>query len=223
MGQTTAPPQRRTQAERTAATRAAVLTATVDQLVEAGYRHTSPQLVAKRAGVSYGALLHHYPTKAELLCAAVDHLLELRIAEFRKAMADVPSDQRKSDAAIDVLWQMFQTPAFTAWLELWVAARTEPELADAAARVNQQFTDTSIELFRELFADEARVNPELPRIAVGMTFALLDGLALSRLVDQDQPIDPDTVLHIYKLLVAGSLPTAPNTAPNTAPPTGVRT
>ena len=50
---------RRTQAERTATTRAALLAATVDVLVERGYRATTTQDVARRAGVSYGALLHH--------------------------------------------------------------------------------------------------------------------------------------------------------------------
>ena len=58
---------RRTQAERTASTRAALLAATVDSLVERGYRGTTTSDVARRAGVSYGALLHHYPTKADVL------------------------------------------------------------------------------------------------------------------------------------------------------------
>src|SRR3954469_10927661 len=112
---------RRTQAERTATTRAALLAATVDSLVERGYRGTTTQDVARRAGTSYGALLHHFPTKADLLCAAVGHLLEQRVAEFRKAMADLPPDAAKADAAIDVLWSMFNSPTFVAWHELWVA------------------------------------------------------------------------------------------------------
>src|SRR5437660_12611592 len=98
---------RRTQAERTAATRAALLAATVDTLVEAGYRHTTTQAIAKRAGTSYGALLHHYPTKADLLCAAVEHLLEARISEFRKAMADLPPDTPNVDAGRHVPWTLF--------------------------------------------------------------------------------------------------------------------
>src|SRR2546421_9400780 len=112
--------ERRTQAERTATTRAALLAATVDTLVERGYRGTTTSDVARRAGVSYGALLHHYPTKADLLCAAVEHLLDARIAEFRKAMANLPPQTPTREASIDVLWSMFQGPTFTAWLELYV-------------------------------------------------------------------------------------------------------
>jgi AcrR family transcriptional regulator len=200
---------RRTQAERTAATRAALLKATVDTLVESGYRNTATQAVAKRAGVSYGALLHHFPTKADLLAAAVQHLFDQRIAEFRKAMADIPPDRPKVDAAIDTLWTMFQGPAFTAWLELWVAARTDPELAGAVTRVDKQFVDTSVEIFRELFADETAANPDLPRLAIGMTYTFLDGLALSHHFPDYSPYDSAELLGVFKLLVSTTMPTEP--------------
>src|SRR5260370_2151944 len=77
---------RRTQAERTAATRGALLDATFDSIVELGYGATTTTEVAHRAGVSLGALLHHFPTKAELLSAAVGHAFDRRRWEFRKAV-----------------------------------------------------------------------------------------------------------------------------------------
>src|SRR3954453_2424170 len=154
--------ERRTQAERPATTRAALLAATVDTLVERGYRGTTTSDVARRAGVSYGALLHHYPTKADLLCAAVAHVLDQRMGEFRKAMADLPPQTVTRDAAIDVLWSMFKGPTFTAWLELWLAARTDTELAVTVAAVDRQFSEASVELFRELFPDESAADRYLP-------------------------------------------------------------
>jgi AcrR family transcriptional regulator len=199
-------PVRRTQAERTATTRAALLAATVDSLVERGYRGTTTSDVARRAGVSYGALLHHYPAKADLLCAAVGHLLETRIAEFRKAMADLPPQTVTRDAAIDVLWSMFSGPTFTAWLELALAARTDPELAAAIEGVDREFAETCVEVFRELFPDDAAADPELPRIAVATLFTFLDGLALSRMVPGSQLMPPGELLAVFKLLIAASLP-----------------
>lgn len=203
---------RRTQAERTATTRAALLQATIDTLVEHGYRHTTTQAIAKRAGTSYGALLHHFPTKADLLCAAVEHVLDARTAEFRKAMADLPPDTAKADAAIDVLWSMFRTPTFIAWHELWTAARTDEELAAAIARVDAQFIDSSTDIFRELFADEAGVDSELPRLAIGLTFAFLDGLATSQLVPGYHPYDADELLAVFKLLATTAMPAPEETA-----------
>ena len=195
---------RRTQAERTAATRTALLNATVDTLVEQGYRHTTTQTVARRAGTSYGALLHHFPAKADLLTAAVGHLFQQRIDEFRKAMADLAPGTETREAAIDVLWSMFQGPTFTAWLELRVASRTDPELAAAVNPVDQAFIDTCVDIYRELFPDEAAADPELPRVAVGVLFTFLDGLALNQLTCA-QPADTDELLTIFKLLIANTL------------------
>jgi AcrR family transcriptional regulator len=197
---------RRTQAERTATTRAALLAATVDCLVERGYRGTTTNDVARRAGVSYGALLHHFPTKADLLCAAVGHVLEQRIAEFRKAMANLPPGTATRDAAIDMLWSMFQGPTFTAWLELCVGARSDPELAAAVARVDREFFDASVQVFAELFPDDVAADPDLPVTAVAMTFTFLDGLALSNVVSGCTPVPPEDLLNIFKLLINSALP-----------------
>lgn len=197
---------RRTQAERTATTRAALLAATVDTLVERGYRATTTQDVARRAGVSYGALLHHFPTKGGLLSAALEHVLEARIAEFRNAMADLPPGTATRDAAIDVLWSMFQGPTFTAWLEMSVAARTDTELAQAFERVAREFAETSVEQYREMFPGDAAADPELPRIAIAMLFTFLDGLAMARLVPGCELIAPEQALDVFKLLISSALP-----------------
>src|ERR1041384_6583517 len=142
--------QRRTQAERTARTRAAILEATVACLVERGYHGTTTTEVAHRAGVSLGALVHHFPAKADLLTAAVAYVMELRQGEFRKAMANVEPGADTLDAAIDQLWAAVWGPAFEAWLELWVAARTDAQLAEAMLRVEDEFARSSEETFREL-------------------------------------------------------------------------
>ena len=202
-------PPRRTQAERTAATRGALLGATVDSLVEVGYRRTTTTEVARRAGVSHGALLHHFPAKADLLCAAVGHLFDQRLTDFRKAMADVPESADRSDAAIDVLWAMFSGPTFTAWLELWVAARTDPDLTDAVARVDRDFISASEDAFREVFAEESAANPDLPRFAVSTVFTYLTGTATARLVPGCGGASDEELLEVFKMLVAPAMPVNP--------------
>ena len=201
------PRVRRTQAERTAATRAALLDATVGCLVDRGYRRTTTTDVARRAGVSPGALLHHFPTKTELLCAAVGHVFEQRNEEFRKAMADLAPQVDRADAAIDLLWSLFSGPTFVAWLELSVAARTDPDLAEPLARLDSEFVASSEAVFREFFADESAADPELPRVAVGLVFALMDGLALCRAAPGRRSLEATEVLEVFKSLVRPALPT----------------
>src|SRR5438105_12392844 len=65
---------RRTQAERRASTRTALLDAAIDCLVEEGYANTTTRRIAERAGVTPGAVHHHFSAKAELRTASVSHI-----------------------------------------------------------------------------------------------------------------------------------------------------
>src|SRR3954466_10209016 len=84
---------RRTQEERSASTRALLLDATIDCLIEVGYSATTTTVIAERAGVSRGAQLHHYPTKAELVAAAVEHLADRLGEELREEITQLPPDR----------------------------------------------------------------------------------------------------------------------------------
>jgi AcrR family transcriptional regulator len=202
---------RRTQAERTAATRAALLEATVQCLITQGFGGTTTTEVAHRAGVSPGALLHHFPAKADLLCAAVGHLFELRRAEFRKAMANLGPGTDRRAAGLDLLWSMFSGPTFTAWLELWMAARSDPALAEAVVRLDREFMAASEDVFRELFADEIAAAPEVGQAgteALGLLYSLMSGLALARLIPGYEPAPAEGILTAFKALVRAALPEA---------------
>ncbi len=119
------------QGERTRLMRARLLEATVDCLVEHGFSGTSTTLVSERAGVSRGAQLHHFPTKNDLVVAAVEHLTDVRGAELVAASAKLPTGPRRTRAVLQMLADHFTSPVFTAALELWVAARTDEHLLAA--------------------------------------------------------------------------------------------
>lgn len=121
----------RTQAERRAATQAALLDATVSALVEVGYAGTSTPEICRRAGVSQGALFRYWPTKAELLADAADHLL----ARVRTAYESAFADRVSAQEALAALWETYRQPDLQAAVELYVASRTDPDLAAALARV----------------------------------------------------------------------------------------
>jgi len=188
---------RRTQAERTAATRSALLDATFDAIAELGYRGATTTEVVHRAGVSPGALLHHFPTKADLLSAAVGDVFQRRQQEYRKAVAGLGPAQDKLDAVIDLLWSMYSGPTFTAWLELWVAARTDPELAIAVTAIDRQFMADSKQQFADMFAGD----PAVPPIGLHLVFALMDGLALAGLFDGYEPHPTGEVLETFKAMI----------------------
>jgi len=127
-------------------------------------------------------------------------------------MADLPPGTATREAAIDVLWTMFQGPTFTAWLEMSVAARTDRELASAFEHVAREFAETCVAQYSELFPEDAVADSELPRIAVATLFTFLDGLAMAHLVPGCELIPPEQALDVFKLLISSALP-APEETP----------
>jgi AcrR family transcriptional regulator len=202
MALTAAAPPRRTQAERRAETRAKLLDATLECLAELGYAGTTTTEVVKRAGLSRGAQVHHFPTKAELVVAAVEHLFQRRHEEFRAAFDNLPTGERSLNAAIDLMWQMFKGPTFDAWLELVVAGRTDPELRAAVIEVTNRFDEGTAQIFADFFPDV--VPDELKPIVLGFAMHLMNGAAISRMAGIDDT--GDASMEILKALAVMPFP-----------------
>ncbi len=171
------------QEERTRAMRARLLEATVECLVDHGFSSTSTTLVSERAGVSRGAQLHHFPTKNDLVLAAVEHITALRGAELEAALTSVPAGPRRTRQVLRVLADHFTSPVFTAALELWVAARTDEQLLAAVAPLEQRVGREAHRLtVLALGADESKPGV---RELVQATLDLVRGLGLATTITDD--------------------------------------
>lgn len=169
------------QEERTRLMRARLLDATVDLLVERGFAGTTATLVAERAGASRGALLHHFPSKNDLVVAAVEHVMAARGAELEAAAAGGARDTR---AVLELLAEHVTSKVFTAALELWVAARTDAVLRGPVAALEQSIgRETHRLTVRLLGADESRDGV---RELVQATLDLARGLALAATFSDDR-------------------------------------
>lgn len=173
---------RRTQADRRAETQRRLLDATIEGLTEHGYARMSTNDIVKRAGVSRGALVHHFPTKAQLAVAALDRWLDDRLLEFEATFASLQPEERRPDVAIDVLWEMFQGPTEVAWLELTVAARTDPDLWARLTVVNDRFNKGVLTTFRRTFAIDPDADADDADLVVRFAFNVLSGAALGQVL-----------------------------------------
>ena len=199
---------RRTQEERSAETRARLLDATVDCLIDLGYAATTTTVIAERAGVSRGAQLHHFPTKAGLVAAAVEHLTRKIGEELHHEAARLPGDGDRVSAAVDLLWSRFATPLFPAWLELLVAARTDAELRKRLRVVEERLADAMQRQIEEVFGAASRKAPGYA-LAIDLTLNLMYGMALQRVLsssDRRQLKRRETAMvSAWKGVVAGVL------------------
>lgn len=197
---TPSPSARRSQEERSAETRRRLLDATVACLIEHGSRGTTTTAVQERAGVSRGALMHHFPSKAALLVAAVRHLATQRGENLRREAALLPEDDDRIGQAIDLLWETFQGPLFTATLELWTAARTDPELADALYEWERALRSDLDAVMVELFGHHLAQSPAFAE-AIELTLQFLRGAALTSVLRRN-PARQAEVIERWKRLFA---------------------
>lgn len=167
---------RRSQEDRRAATRKALLDATIDCVVDCGYGGITTTDVAQRAGVSRGAQVHHFPTKAALVAEAVKHLTRRRAEEFRDELRTLPSGRKRVERALDLLWHAHSGPLFTAALELWVAARTDPALRSQLARVEEEFEAGARRVVTQALRGPDGADPDTELLEIALS--AMRGLAL---------------------------------------------
>jgi AcrR family transcriptional regulator len=183
-------------AERSLATRTRLLEATVECLADLGWSGTTTTVIAERAGVSRGAQLHHFPTKTDLVVAAIDHLAVLRAQEMARAADALP--QRRVADVLELLAEQHTSPLFVAALEVWVAARTDAALREALlpveARVGREIHRLAA---RMLGADESRPGV---REAVQATLDLMRGLGVAGLLSDDAPRRRKLLAHWTRML-----------------------
>lgn len=173
-----APPRKkRTQKERSAATQDKLLEATIACIVELGYAGTSTTVVCQRAGVSRGAQVHHFPTKASLVAAAIERLFARRHDEFRQSLGSQPN----LDSAFAELWKLYTGPTLHAWMELLIAARTDPTLREQLRRVDERFFEEAKLTCRRLVGLE-RVDDDTAAALGRLILSVFDGLALNRML-----------------------------------------
>ena len=185
---------------RSLATQARLLDATIACVVEHGYAGASTPLICKRAKVSRGAQLHHYPTKAELVAAAVERLFHKRHDEFRRRLAQLPAEgAARIDAALDALWEIYSGKTLAAWMELVVAARTDKALREHVAAVEQRFFADAQATFAALFGDVGLPHASAAA-ATRIVLSCFDGLALHHVVQPGDPALPEVLAALKALL-----------------------
>lgn len=168
-----------TQAERTAATTALIHETTIAIMSELGYASTTTREIARRSGLTRGAIMHHYPSRTSLLLGALVSSFASDIADFAPTVTQIEDPLERLDVGIDYLWATYKAPHQTAFVEFLVGSRADGELTTAFHAMDAQVRDHIMTLWQETFP-ELRDNPlfdQTPAFAM----AVFDGLTLRRM------------------------------------------
>lgn len=154
-----------------------ILDAAVQSLIEQGAARTTTLEVQRKAEVSRGALLHHFPTHAELLSATVIDLVRRNEQSVFELLDKLQSAPDAVERAIRALALMMAQPPFMAELELWALARTDEGLREALLKVERDARKESERVLRALFAPVSD-RPGHDAV-IAMTTDFLRGFVLS--------------------------------------------
>ncbi len=167
-----------------------VVTAVIALVAESGFEGLSVRVVAARAGVSVGAVQHHFPTKAEMLTAAMASIAA-GAAERYGDLEQISDPAERLHALVDrLLPRRPDNVVARIWLAL--AARA-PVDADAARAYADLWGRMRAGL--QLLLPAAGGPADTAEQDAIELLALLDGLAMS-IVAEDGRTDPERVRQI---------------------------
>ena len=177
--------KRRSQEERRTETCAKLREATIALIAERGYSNTTTVDISKRAGVSRGALLHHYPAKIDLIVDAAGEVWRNATAEVRHLSEALSHGELDTEAFVEGVWhRVFRRESVTMTLDLMSAARSDQELRKRIAVHLQNLFEAYDEIADQAFAGSG-LSKDQRRVMVSLTTCTIRGLKLQELMHPD--------------------------------------
>lgn len=165
-------------------TRSAILEAAIQCFIDLGYANTTTALIADYAGVSRGAMMHHFPSRASVLKATIEHLHQRRIDEFKELMVDIDDpkelmDRRRIEESVQRAWRYVNQPSSIAFQEILMASRTDEELRGVLDPLEKEYEKQFMQTVKTVFPHWQDL--EVLETANDLVHFLLNGMMLSQM------------------------------------------
>lgn len=184
------------QALKTKLTREKIINAVVSLITAGGYSAASSSLIAKRAGVTWGAVQHHFGSKDDIL----DAVIALSHDRFTELMATEVSGQGsladRVERFVDLMWQMYQSDVYLASLEILLARRAGCKGTNSG--LTKQQAEAHLYTLRRIFPELDLSDAQLIDI-LGFIHIMLTGLTIERAFEE--PIKNESK-HIRRIKAA---------------------
>lgn len=184
---------------RSIAMREKLIETALDVIHDRGYRSASTPEFARRAGVTRGALLHHFPARSDIIIAAMERLLGDGTREIREVAERAAKQEVSLEDFVEFLWEMFSGRFFYISLEFINEARTDAELRARMIPVVQDFHAALNGIWAE-FEKQADGMPHDARVALNLTVCLMRGMGVQTVL-KDDPDYFRSMLDVWKAIL----------------------
>ncbi len=203
--------RRRSQHERTAETSARLLNATIDLMHDSGFSRLSTPQIAAKAGVSRGALTHHFATKEALVTDALNDMLGRVTEDLHRFAEDFATRGGSSDEIVDYIWKMMEDRLFYVTMEYLPEARHNEEFKGNLVLVAKKF-HAGLDAVWMALATRRGADPTHTRTVMNATMCLVRGMITQTVLRED----PDyyvEMLNFWKAQVRQLFPDEPARRP----------
>ena len=168
------------------ATRARLIDATIDCILEEGFYRASSNQIAKHAGVTWGVIQHHFGTREALLLAAFQEGMRELIDTLESAVIAGATFEARLESLADVIWRFYRQPRFVAYEQLTLNLLRDPTMDAATVRLVRRRQAKIGELLTELAAQVVQrdIAEALPPAAL---LQILRGLAIGLVLTEAAP------------------------------------
>jgi AcrR family transcriptional regulator len=179
--------------------RAAVVDASVDVLLERGLQRFTTPVVAARAGVAQETLLHHFPTRQDLLVATVESAIAATITDATALLVQRLHDEGPVAGrdlvrlVVEVLWEAYNDERAVATYEVRAGSRTDPTLAAGLRSMLATFDEGSADMASFLVPEALSVSGDEFRATYQLVTSALQGRAMTRRSFPDPVADSDVI------------------------------
>jgi AcrR family transcriptional regulator len=196
--------QRRSQAQRSRLTREKIIGATFNLLHRNGYAGASTLAITKAAGISLGALQHQFPSKALLMAAVARRFAAMRFLIYRAALRGVPPGLARFEAISRASWSLIGTRELAASMEIELAMRNDPELAEAVAPTLARHSAFVTRLMSRILKGHLAANdPRVEPLRI-LNNAIMFGLSVETIRQTDKRTI-DAALRVWKDLLLSAV------------------
>ena len=187
---------RRSHAERTAQTREKIIGAVVESIAEVGFQRTTAAEITRRAGVTWGAVQHHFGGKDGILLAVLEdsfRRFNLRVS----TIADTDrSLEKRIDLFIDRAWEHFGSRHYRSTLEILMSYAGTDDQTSERLWPGQMFSAWN-RVWEGLFSDSIQTRRESLALQ-RFTISSLTGLATTTLLAGPTARRPTAELNVLK-------------------------
>lgn len=176
--------RKRTQEERSSEMKRRILDAAFEVLRDKGYNGFTTLEVAKRAGVSRGAQVHHFPSKNDLVIAAMEHVFNLSLAYGMRLAKAVRQSEDPITALVKDASAFYFSDYFFVGLDMLLAADKDPDFKTQAIQVVRNYRQPVEEEWRLVMLKLGFPENKASEI-LWLTVSILRGAAVRTLWRQE--------------------------------------